>query len=92
MKFLIKYLFQWFTRKSTNPKYRWLLILGGLFYMLSPFDLSPDIFPVVGWLDDAMVMSMLVSELTNMLTIRENQMNLDIDPADVTIDVKATPV
>jgi len=60
--------------------------------MLSPFDLSPDIFPVVGWLDDAMVMSMLVSELTNMLTIRENQMNLDIDPADVTIDVKATTV
>ncbi len=78
-------------RKSSNPKYRWMLILGGLFYMLSPIDLSPDVLPVVGWLDDAMIMGMLVNELTGLLTPidRKRVDHVDIDPSNVTIDVKA---
>ena len=91
MKFLIQYLFKWFMRKASNPKYRWLLILGGLFYMLSPIDLSPDVLPVVGWLDDAMIMGMLVNELTGFLSpIERKKVDYDdIHPSNITIDVKA---
>ena len=30
-------------------------------YLLSPIDLIPDIFPFVGWLDDVVIVPMLVS-------------------------------
>lgn len=36
-------------------------------YLLSPIDLIPDIFPIVGWLDDLVVVPLLVSWITSML-------------------------
>ncbi len=34
---------------------------AGLLYILSPIDLIPDVIPVVGWLDDAAVFSLILS-------------------------------
>ncbi|MCX7594534.1 MAG: DUF1232 domain-containing protein, partial [Fischerella sp.] len=28
-----------------NPKYRWFAIAASLFYLVSPLDISPDVFP-----------------------------------------------
>jgi uncharacterized membrane protein YkvA (DUF1232 family) len=94
MKFLLKSFFKWISRKIYNPKYRWMMILGGLFYLLSPFDISPDMFPVIGWLDDAAILGILTTELANLLVAQYNTQKIDreIDPSNVTIDVKATPV
>lgn len=39
-------------------------------YLLSPIDLIPDIFPFVGWLDDVVIVPMLVSWITSMLPQR----------------------
>ncbi|MGD1930656.1 MAG: YkvA family protein [Leptolyngbyaceae cyanobacterium] len=57
---------RWFKRLIRNPKYRWLVILGSLVYLVSPLDISPDVFPVIGWIDDGLLASIVVTELTQM--------------------------
>lgn len=47
-----------------HPQYRWWIILGTLAYLLSPIDISPDLFPLLGQIDDAAVVVLLVSELS----------------------------
>ncbi len=59
-------LMKWFKRLIRNPKYRWLVILGSLVYLVSPLDISPDVFPVIGWIDDGLLASIVVTELTQM--------------------------
>ncbi|MEL6381023.1 MAG: YkvA family protein [Cyanobacteria bacterium J06626_18] len=54
---------KWFTNLIRNSKYRWLIILGSLVYLVSPLDISPDVFPVIGWIDDGLLASIVVTEL-----------------------------
>ena len=39
-------------------------------YLLSPIDLIPDFIPIIGWLDDAIVIPLLVSLIVRMLPQR----------------------
>jgi hypothetical protein len=39
---------------------RWLPILLGLLYVVSPVDVLPDFLPALGWLDDLLLMGVLV--------------------------------
>ncbi|TAF56091.1 MAG: DUF1232 domain-containing protein [Oscillatoriales cyanobacterium] len=50
-----------------NPNYRGWVILGSLIYLISPLDVSPDILPFLGQIDDLALMALLVSELSKML-------------------------
>lgn len=50
-----------------HTKYRWIVILGTLLYLVSPLDISPDVFPVLGWIDDGLVVSLLVTEISQIL-------------------------
>ena len=50
-----------------DSKYRWLIILGSILYIVSPVDLLPDVFPIVGWIDDGVVMTLLVTEVSAIL-------------------------
>lgn len=42
-----------------DPKYpvamRWVALLGAI-YLISPVDLIPDVAPIIGWIDDAIVL------------------------------------
>ncbi len=38
-----------------------LFVLAAVVYVISPVDLIPDAFPVIGWLDDVGVMSLAVA-------------------------------
>ncbi len=38
---------------------KWLLSLLGLAYLISPYDLFPDIFVGVGWIDDLIILGLL---------------------------------
>lgn len=40
-------------------------------YLISPLDLIPDFIPIAGWLDDVVVIPLLVSWLVSLLPQRE---------------------
>jgi uncharacterized membrane protein YkvA (DUF1232 family) len=50
-----------------ESKFRWLLIVGSALYILSPFDISPDFLPIVGWIDDGLVLTVLLTEVSAIL-------------------------
>jgi uncharacterized membrane protein YkvA (DUF1232 family) len=96
--------FGWYRLLMRNPQSRWLVILGSLFYLISPIDLSPDVVPLVGQIDDVILVSLLVSELFqwllggNSTEPRDNpgfqsQSAPDIHEQNVkTVDVKAVSI
>ncbi len=73
MKNLIQSFYSWYRRSLRHAKYRWIVIAGTLIYLLSPIDISPDFIPIVGWLDDGIIATMLVTEVSQMLVERLNQ-------------------
>jgi uncharacterized membrane protein YkvA (DUF1232 family) len=50
-----------------ESKFRWLIIVGSALYILSPFDISPDFLPIVGWIDDGVVLTVLLTEVSAIL-------------------------
>ncbi|MGB3291455.1 MAG: YkvA family protein [Phormidesmis sp.] len=60
-------LYDLYRKALRHTKYRWVVILGTLLYLVSPLDISPDVFPVLGWLDDGLVVSLLVTEISQLL-------------------------
>lgn len=67
MKFFIQPLYNWYRNGLRNSKYRWLIILGSLLYLVSPVDIATDLVPVVGWLDDGIIATVLVTEVSQLL-------------------------
>lgn len=67
MKFSIQSLYNWYRETLRHPKYRWWIILGTFVYLLSPLDISPDLFPIVGQIDDVVLVTLLVSEISQMV-------------------------
>jgi uncharacterized membrane protein YkvA (DUF1232 family) len=59
-----------FRQAVRNPKYRLWMIAGSLVYLLSPLDISPDVFPVIGWIDDGAVVTLLAAEVSQLLLER----------------------
>jgi len=66
-------LISWLTKLIRNSKYRWLVILGSLIYLVSPIDISPDIFPIIGWLDDGLLATIVVTELSQIASERKRR-------------------
>ena len=62
-----KAIYDWYRSTIRNPKYRWWIILGTLAYLISPLDVSPDVFPIVGQVDDVILVSLLLSELSQIV-------------------------
>ncbi|MDY6938340.1 MAG: YkvA family protein [Cyanobacteriota bacterium] len=52
----------WYGNILRNPKYRWWVVLGTLAYLISPIDISPDIFPIIGQIDDVAILMLLLGE------------------------------
>jgi len=98
--FSIQSLYNWYRDSIRNPKYRWWVILASAAYLASPIDISPDIFPIVGWIDDGIIAGLLVAELSQILLERLNP-SKDISDSDndvasnvnaSTVDVQAEEV
>ena len=90
--------YDWYRNLIRNSKYRWVIIVGTLLYLISPIDLLPDFIPLIGQIDDGIVVTLLVAELSGMLLDRvKAQKNKDA-VADTTVasaetvDVNATSV
>ena len=54
-------------RAPETPMHLKALMLLVPLYLVSPIDLIPDLIPFVGWLDDLVVVPMLVSWIVSML-------------------------
>ena len=93
MKYSIQSVYEWYRGLIRNPKYRWWVLLGTLVYFVSPIDVIPDIFPIVGQVDDVFVLTLLVSEFSQLLIegfkSRKGVTDTDTNDSDSTTDAAA---
>ena len=54
-------------RNPGTPGYTKVLLLAALFYGISPIDLIPDAIPVVGWMDDAIIVPAAIGAILKLL-------------------------
>ena len=66
MDSIVKSFYNWYRDKIKHPKYRWFVILGTVAYLFLPFDLAPDFIPILGWIDDGLIVSLLLAELSSL--------------------------
>lgn len=90
-------IYNWYRNTIRNPKYRWWLILGSLLYLLSPIDISPDFIPIIGWIDDGVIVTLLVTEISQLLLDRsrsrsDNKVAAETGDTAEPVDVNATPL
>jgi len=52
-----------YLKSSDVPKAPKLLMLLAIIYLIMPVDLIPDIAPIIGWIDDAGIMSLTLAWL-----------------------------
>lgn len=67
---VIQVVYEWYRSTIRNPKYRWWLVAGTLLYILSPIDIAPDFIPIIGQIDDVVLITLLVSEVSQLLIDR----------------------
>ncbi|NEZ59774.1 DUF1232 domain-containing protein [Leptolyngbyaceae cyanobacterium CCMR0082] len=102
MKQLVESFYALYRSGLRNPKYRWLIIFGTLTYILSPLDISPDLLPIVGWIDDGVLITLLLTEVFYLFQGAFSSSDQDMvdeqtpanedDDEGVVIDVKAQEV
>ncbi|MDJ0599795.1 MAG: YkvA family protein [Crocosphaera sp.] len=95
MKFPLQFIYDWYRSAIRHPQYRWWVILGTLVYFISPLDISPDIFPIAGQMDDFVLLTLLITELFQMIVERvqnPDQVIVEDAPEGETIEVNAVSV
>ncbi|MDJ0732155.1 MAG: YkvA family protein [Crocosphaera sp.] len=95
MKFPLQFIYDWYRNAIRHPQYRWWIILGTLVYFVSPLDFSPDIFPIAGQIDDFVLLTLLITELFQMIVERlqnPSQVTVEDSPEGETIEVNAVSV
>ncbi|MEB3160567.1 MAG: YkvA family protein [Synechocystis sp.] len=81
MKFPLQALYGFYRNAIRNPKYRWWIILGTLVYLLSPFDISPDMFPIAGQIDDVLLVTLMFTEVSTLLMEKIKRRDEDLEGA-----------
>jgi uncharacterized membrane protein YkvA (DUF1232 family) len=92
MQFSLQSLYTWYRNAIRNPKSRWWVVLATVVYFLSPIDFFPDFLPFIGEIDDIMLFTLLIAELSRLifdyLQSRRNQPLASPDKAQTeTVDV-----
>jgi uncharacterized membrane protein YkvA (DUF1232 family) len=60
-------LYDTYRKLIRESKYRWLIIIGSALYLVTPFNLATDLVPIIGWIDDGMILTLLMTELSAIL-------------------------
>jgi uncharacterized membrane protein YkvA (DUF1232 family) len=90
-------IYDWYRQTIRNPKYRWWIIAGTLIYIISPIDLLPDLVPFIGEVDDVLLFTLLLTEVSQWLIERLKVSKSTVSP-DATVAsasgtvVESTPV
>lgn len=93
-----KAIYDWYRNTLRNPKYRWWIVLGTLAYLISPLDISPDFFPIAGQIDDVFIVTLLLSELSQIaldfFKTRQDNLQKDKTPTTTTptVDIPSVPM
>jgi uncharacterized membrane protein YkvA (DUF1232 family) len=96
--FSIQSIYNWYRNTIRNPKYRWWIILGTVLYIFSPIDIAPDFIPVIGQIDDIAILTLLVSEVSQLLIDKaksrkgETVASVTDNGSENTVDVDAVSV
>ncbi|OAM75890.1 hypothetical protein A3840_14065 [Devosia elaeis] len=56
-------------RSPQTPLYLKLATLFAAFYLVNPFDIIPDVIPLLGWVDDIVLIPLLVSWIVSRLPV-----------------------
>jgi uncharacterized membrane protein YkvA (DUF1232 family) len=59
-----------YRRLLTHPRYGIWVVLASFAYIISPIDLSPDLLPLLGQIDDVAIIVLMVSALTQWMSQR----------------------
>jgi uncharacterized membrane protein YkvA (DUF1232 family) len=70
----------YYTQFLENPKTRIITIILTIIYLLSPIDLIPDFIPILGWIDDGVLLGFLIQEL---LKMKDTKKENTVDSEDV---------
>jgi uncharacterized membrane protein YkvA (DUF1232 family) len=98
MNFSIESIYNWYRGLLQNPKYRWWVVGASVVYLVSPIDLVPDLFPPLTYIDDTIVIGLLVAELSQIVSAKLKEKSARVDekatptPASDSIDVNAVNV
>jgi len=87
-------IYEQYRKLIRNSKYRWIVIIASAAYIISPVDLLPELFTFpVGLIDDGLVATLLVTEVSAILTEKmkikkEGRSGVDLDNDEKnTVDV-----
>ena len=100
MSISLQSIYNWYRETIRNPKYRWWVILGTMVYLISPIDIAPDILPIAGQIDDIMIVTLLISEVSQMvLDFAKSRKNQGVTTTEEpngekveTVEVESKPV
>ncbi|GAB4144729.1 MAG: DUF1232 domain-containing protein [Cyanobacteria bacterium J069] len=97
MAFPLQNLYDWYRDVIRNPKYRWWIVLGTAAYILMPFDILPDFIPIIGQIDDAVIITLLFTEVSQILIDRVKTKKKTVDgeqvaSVDMPVDVQAVSI
>ncbi|MDG2617003.1 YkvA family protein [Thermoleptolyngbya sichuanensis XZ-Cy5] len=97
MAFSLQSLYDWYRDVIRNPKYRWWIILGTIAYIVMPFDIAPDFIPIIGQIDDAIIITLLFTEVSQLLIERVKNKKEVVDSeqvasGDTPVDVQAVSI
>ncbi|MGC1310199.1 MAG: YkvA family protein [Phormidesmis sp.] len=81
MNNLVESFYSWYRGALRHPVYGWLIVLGTVAYLVSPIDISPDFIPIIGWIDDGILATLLISEVSS-LAMDYLKKNKGVDVAD----------
>jgi uncharacterized membrane protein YkvA (DUF1232 family) len=97
MNFNLQSLHNWYRSLLQNPKYRWWVVAASLIYLVSPIDLIPDFIPFAGLVDDTLIISLLVAEVSQFAKIKlqsqttRSSSTSSSDAASQIVDVQPIP-
>lgn len=64
--------------------YTYVLAILAIVYTISPVDLLPDVIPVIGWVDDGVLLYLLFQQLRKEITrYQQTHTTIDIEPLDI---------
>ena len=89
----IPFLTKIYSALMKHPRYRWMVMGASLIYLVSPIDFAPDLIPIVGWIDDGVVATLLATGITQVLLDRRRAMKEQtaLDAKGNAVDVATLP-